>query len=66
MTKELKTVYRRAVNCIAFNDGNGDYGRLHTNYVASMISVCVIADAFNIDPIKVAKAVIRLRKKHNN
>lgn len=52
--------YRQAVRWIAENDEGAE---TQAWKMSTMISVVLVADLFNKEPMKVAEAVIRLRKK---
>lgn len=52
--------YRKAVEWIALNDDTAETDARNMSYT---ISVLLIADIFGKDPMGVANAVIRFRKK---
>lgn len=54
--------YADAVEWIAFNDAAGD--EASEEEVAGFVSTLLVADVFNKQPQKVAKDILRFRKKH--
>lgn len=54
--------YREAVAWVALNDPGGDSDALDTDVVSGLITVCLVADVFDVDPIKVGKDVVSFRK----
>jgi hypothetical protein len=55
--------YRHAVRWIASNDSSGDEDALEVDEVSSLISVALIAEIFDTDSEKVARDVVRARKR---
>lgn len=53
--------YRHAVQWIALNDGAGDADATNVNAVRSQISVLLIADIFEVEPVRVAEDVVKYR-----
>jgi hypothetical protein len=53
--------YRHGVEWIALND---EANETEADEMAGLISVGLLADLFDKDPLDVARAVIRFREKH--
>lgn len=53
---------RRGVECIALNDDNGAKDALDVDVVASYVSTSVLADVFDLEPVKVARMIVKIRK----
>jgi hypothetical protein len=56
--------YREAVEWIALNDSLGDAAVDTRDTIAGFISVCIIADIFDVSRGRVADDVMRYREKH--
>lgn len=54
--------YRAAVQWVALNDSAGEDTALKVSEVSELITVVLVADIFGVEPEKVARAVIRVRK----
>jgi hypothetical protein len=55
--------YRHAVRWIASNDSSGDEDALEVGEVSFLTSVVLIAEIFDTDSEKVARDVVRARKR---
>lgn len=55
--------YRKAVEWIAVNDSAADDTARDPAIVAELVSSLLIADIFDVDPLKVGIAVVRVRKR---
>ncbi|HYK13839.1 MAG TPA: hypothetical protein VEW70_07635 [Burkholderiales bacterium] len=53
--------YREAIEWIAHNDGSGDDEADDPQHVAESVTACLVADLFNVDPLKVGADVVRAR-----
>lgn len=56
--------YRFAVEWIALNDESGGPEALDVEFVQSYITTGLVADLFGVTQERVAKDVVRYRKKH--
>lgn len=56
-----KPSYRDAVQYIALNDAPGD--KPTVDDYRGFVTVCMVADLFQVDPMKVARAVHRANRK---
>lgn len=57
--------YREGVEWIALNDENGGPEALDPEMVRSYVSVALLSDLFGVESERIAKDVIRYRKKHD-
>lgn len=55
--------YREAVAWVAMNDSGGSHDALNPEIVAELITACLVADIFEVEPIRVGQDVVRFRKK---
>ena len=53
-------LYRSAVEWIAYNDEPSIVDR---KQIAELVSVCLVADVFGVEPINIAKEIILIRRR---
>lgn len=63
LDKTLQPLWERAICFIALNDDPGGSGAYDVVLVSAMISVTMVAEIFQVPRAKVARAVIRRRRK---
>lgn len=56
-------LFEQAVDWIALNDAPGDEDALKPGVISGTISVLLVADLFDKQPLAVAKEVVRMRRK---
>jgi len=55
--------YREAVYWIAMNDSAGDDDALDPQEVAKLVTATLIADLFDLDPLKVGQDIVAVRRR---
>lgn len=55
--------YREAVAWVALNDSAADDDALEVEAVSGLVSTVLVADIFDVDPERVARDIIRVRKQ---
>lgn len=54
--------YRHAIEWIAMNDESGTAEALDPTRVAELVTSCLIADIFDVEPARVGRDVVRIRQ----
>ena len=69
MKRPQAASYREAVEIVALNESSGDddclpKGITRLQHIASLVSVAIVADIYQVTPEKFARAIIRFRNKN--
>lgn len=56
--------YREAVAWVAENDSGGSADALEPTVVSELVTACLVADLFGVEPERVGQDVVKYRKKH--
>jgi len=56
-----RAIYRAAIHWIAQNDSAADDDAHDPDRVAELVTACLIADIFDVDPLRVGRDIVRAR-----